>query len=177
MTRKEFTNLVQQLGKKLYYFAFRILRNQEEAEDVVQEIFLKLWKMNEKLGDYRSIEALATTMTKNYCIDLIRKKRIISPIEADPVTSGSLTGLSPYENMVLRESDEIIRNIIEKMPESSGMLIKLHDIEGKTYEEIAESTGFNINTLRVNISRARKYIRDEFNKYNYERRVDQKAAD
>lgn len=177
MTREEFSNLVQQLGKKLYYFAFRILRNQEEAEDGVQEVFLKLWRMNEKLADYRSIEALATTMTRNYCIDLIRKNRIISPVEADSVSFGSLTEISPHESLVLRESDEIIRNIIEDMPEASRMLIKFHDLEGKSYEEIAESTGQNINTLRVNISRARKHIRDEFNKYNYERRGNQKAAD
>jgi RNA polymerase sigma-70 factor (ECF subfamily) len=79
--------------------------------------------------------------------------------------------------MVLKESDEIIRNIIENMPEATGMLIKFHDLEGKSYEEIAESTGQNINTLRVNISRARKYVRDEFNKYNYERRGNKKASD
>jgi RNA polymerase sigma-70 factor (ECF subfamily) len=176
MTREEFTNLVQQLGKKLYYFAFRILHNQEEAEDGVQEVFLKLWKMNEKLADYRSIEALATTMTRNYCIDLIRKNRVIMPVGTDQVFTVSLTEPSPHEYMVLRESDEIIRKIIENMPETSGMLIKLHDLEGKSYEEIAESTGQNINTLRVNISRARKFIRDEFNKYNYERRGNQKAA-
>jgi RNA polymerase sigma-70 factor (ECF subfamily) len=177
MTREEFSNLVQQLGKKLYYFAFRILRNQEEAEDGVQEVFLRLWKMNDKLADYRSIEALATIMTRNYCIDLIRKNRNVSPVKADSVSFDNLTEISPLESMVLRESDEIIRNIIENMPEASRMIIKYHDLEGKSYEEIAESTGQNINTLRVNISRARKHIRDEFNKYNYERRGNQKAAD
>ena len=100
MTREEFSNLVQQLGKKLYYFAFRILRNQEEAEDGVQEVFLRLWKMNDKLADYRSIEALATTMTRNYCIDLIRKNRNVSPVKADSVSFDNLTEISPLESMV-----------------------------------------------------------------------------
>ena len=75
MTRKDFDHLVQQQSRKLYGFAFRILRNQEEAEDVVQEIFIKLWKMGEKLDEYKSIDALATAMTKNYCIDLLRKQK------------------------------------------------------------------------------------------------------
>jgi RNA polymerase sigma-70 factor (ECF subfamily) len=170
MNREEFSTLVEQLGKKLYFFAFRIVRNQEEAEDAVQEVFIRLWKMNEKLSDYRSIEAFATTMTRNYCIDLIRKNRFFYPGEPDAAVLNMLTEPSPHESMVIRESDNIIRDIIEKLPESSGRLIRLHDLEGRSYEEIAEMTGQNINTLRVNISRARKYIRDEYNKHNYERR-------
>ena len=75
MTRTDFNDLIQQLSRKLYGFAFRILRNQEEAEDAVQEIFIKLWKMGQKLDEYNSIDALATTMTKNYCIDQIRKQK------------------------------------------------------------------------------------------------------
>jgi len=170
MSREEFSNLVQQLGRKLYFFAFRILRNQEESEDVVQEIFIRLWKMNEKLTDYRSIEALATTMTRNYCIDLIRKNRLVYSGDTEAGALNLLTEASPHENLVIRESDKIIRDIIENLPESSRILIKMHDLDGRSYEEIADMTGHNINTLRVNISRARKYIRDEFNKYNYERR-------
>jgi RNA polymerase sigma-70 factor, ECF subfamily len=65
MSRTDFNDLVHQLNRKLYGYAFRILRNQEEAEDAVQEVFIKLWKMNEKLSEYNSIDALATTMTKN----------------------------------------------------------------------------------------------------------------
>ena len=75
MTRTDFNHLIQRQSRKLYGFAFRILRNQEEAEDVVQEIFIKLWKMGEKLDEYKSIDALAITMTKNYCIDLLRKQK------------------------------------------------------------------------------------------------------
>ena len=74
MTRPEFNQLIQQLTRKLYGFAFRILRSREEAEDVVQEIFIRLWKMGNKLDEFKSPEALATTMTKNYCIDMIKKK-------------------------------------------------------------------------------------------------------
>jgi len=54
------------------------------------------------------------------------------------------------------------------MPENIRNILQLHDLDGKSYEEIAEVTGQNINTLRVNISRARKFVRDEFNKYHNE---------
>jgi RNA polymerase sigma-70 factor (ECF subfamily) len=72
--------------------------------------------------------------------------------------------------MVLKESGMIIESIIEKMPENIRTILLLHDIDGKSYEEIALATGQNINTLRVTISRARKIIRDEFNIFHNEQR-------
>ena len=66
MTRADFNDLVRQLNRNLYGYAFRILRNQEEAEDAVQEVFIKLWKLGDKLNDYNSIGALAITMIKNF---------------------------------------------------------------------------------------------------------------
>jgi RNA polymerase sigma-70 factor (family 1) len=170
MNRESFSILVQQQSRKLYGFAFRILRNQEEAEDVVQDIFLKLWNMRERLSEYRSIEALAATMTRNHCIDLIRKQKIEYSVEIDLNNYSNISVNSPFDNMVMKESGMIIEGIIEKLPDNIRTVLRLHDIDGKTYEEIAEITGHNINTLRVNISRARKIIRDEFNIYQNEKR-------
>jgi len=170
MSKPDFDSLVQLLNRKLYGFAFRILRNQEEAEDVVQEIFIKLWKMGEKLNDYKSIDALATTMTRNYCIDLLRKQKhsFIGDFNIDNYQE--LTTSSPHEQVENRESNDIIFNIVENLPELYKVVVSLRDIEGMSYEEIAEKTDQNINTLRVTLSRARRLIRDEYNKYQYERR-------
>jgi len=176
MTRQEFDNLVQQLSRKLYGFAFRILRNREEAEDVVQEIFIKLWRMGQKLDEYKSIEALATAMTKNYCIDILRKQSHKYKSDLNIINFQNLTSPSPQEQLENRESGEILTTIIESLPAIYKSLIKLRDIEGVSYEEIAEKTDQNINTLRVTLSRARKIIRDEYNKYQYERRGIEKAA-
>ncbi|HUX59060.1 MAG TPA: RNA polymerase sigma factor [Bacteroidales bacterium] len=170
MTRNDFNNFVQQLSRKLYGYAFRILRNQEDAEDAVQEIFVKLWNMGDKLDKYKSVDALAITMTKNYCIDQLRKHKNIYHEENRRQDYKYFASPSPHEQMEIRESNEIIHNIIDRLPEGSGDIIRLRDIEGFSYEEIAEKTGQNINTLRVTISRARRIIRDEFNKYQYEHR-------
>ena len=170
MSRSEFDNLIRQQSRKLYGFAFRILRNQEEAEDVVQEIFLKLWKMGNKLDEYKSIEALATTMTRNYCIDLIRRQKNDYRGDFSTLDLPNLTSVSPHDQMENRESGEILNKIINGLPEPYRVVIKLRDIEGISYEEIAAKTRQNINTLRVTLSRARKIIRDEYKKYQYERR-------
>jgi RNA polymerase sigma factor (sigma-70 family) len=170
MTRPDFNDLVQQLSRKLYGYAFRILQNQEEAEDAVQEIFIKLWRMGKRLNEYNSIDALATTMTKNYCIDQLRKQKHVYPGEHNNHDYHYITSPSPHEQMESRESNDIIHNIIDHLPDIYKVVIRLRDIEGLSYEEIAEKTDQNINTLRVTLSRARRFIRDEYNKYQYERR-------
>jgi RNA polymerase sigma factor (sigma-70 family) len=169
MTRDTFNECVRQLSRRLYAHAFRFLLIQEEAEDAVQEIFIKLWNMKEKLDEYRSIEALATTMTKNYCIDQLRRGKHLF-MEYDKQDYDFRAAPSPHEEMEKRESDEIIRGIIERLPDAYKILIRLRDIEGLSYEEIVEKTGQNINTIRVTISRARGLLRDEYIKYNNESR-------
>jgi len=70
----------------------------------------------------------------------------------------------------LRESDNIIRSLIDNLPDIYKVVIKLRDIDGLSYEEIAEKTGQNINTIRVTLSRARGFIRVEYKKYHDEHR-------
>lgn len=170
MTRTDFNDLVRQHNRTLYGYAFRILRNQEEAEDAVQEVFIKLWNLGKKLDEYKSIGALATTMIKNLCIDQLRKRKHLFKEEHEVHEFQNTVSESPHELMESMESANIIYQIIDKLPDLYKDLIKLRDIEDLSYEEIVDKTGQNINTLRVTISRARKMIREEFNKYQYERR-------
>jgi RNA polymerase sigma-70 factor (ECF subfamily) len=170
MTRTDFNDLVKQLSRKLYGYAIRILSNQEEAEDAVQEVFVKLWKMGEKLDEYNSIEALATTMVKNYCIDQVRKRKRTPLVEFENQGNKLLSSPSPQEQLESRETGEIVNNIIEHLPEANRLIVRLREIDGLSYEEIAEITGQNVNALRVILSRTRKIIRDEYNKHYYERK-------
>jgi RNA polymerase sigma factor (sigma-70 family) len=176
MNRPDFDNLIRQLNRKLYGFAFRILRNQEEAEDVVQEVFIKLWKMGQKLDEYRSIDALATTMTKNCCIDLLRKQSHNYTEDFSGKEYHIAASASPEEVMENRETGDILNRIIAGLPDLYRVVIQMRDIDGTSYEEIALETNQNVNTLRVTLSRARKIIRDEYNKYQYERRGIEKAC-
>lgn len=170
MTINDFNDLVKRLSHKLYVYAFRILRNQEEAEDAVQEIFIRLWKMGKKLARYDSIDALATTMIKNYCIDQLRKQKHSFIGENKNNEYHIITSPSPHEQLENRESGDLIHSIIEHLPDYYKIVITLRDIEGLSYDEIAEKTSQNINTLRVTLSRARSIIRAEYNKYQNERR-------
>jgi RNA polymerase sigma-70 factor (ECF subfamily) len=126
--------------------------------------------MQEKLIDYNSIDALAVTMTKNYCIDQIRKQKNIYHEEQRNHADLQMTSPSPHEQLESMESNQLIHNIIDSLPDIYKVIIKLKEIDGFSYEEIAIKTNQNINTLRVTLSRARRLIRDEYNKYQYERK-------
>ena len=71
MTAKEFKKLVIPMGKKLYNFARLFLRDEAEADDAVQEVFIKLWKLRKKLGEYRNLEAFAMKINKNWLFSIL----------------------------------------------------------------------------------------------------------
>jgi len=175
MTRADFNDLVKKLNRKLYLYAFRILKNRAGAEDCVQEVFLKLWKMNTRLGEYKSIDALATTMVKNISIDQLRKHKFTDS-NIDNYSFYQTLDPSPQEQLERSETMLIMDRIIETLPENYRNLIRFRDIEGLSYEEISEKTQLNINALRVNLSRARKIVRNEFIKYSNERRGNKETS-
>jgi RNA polymerase sigma factor (sigma-70 family) len=176
MTRDEFNKLVHSISRKLYGYAYRILRDQEGSEDAVQEVFVKLWKMKTRLDEYESVEALAATMVKNYSIDQIRKQKHIEKDDKSHLTFYYDPEPSPHDKLEIDETSLSIRKIINNLPEIYRVIIHLRDIEELSYEEIAEKTGQNINTLRVNLSRARKVVRDEYKKYYNEFRGNKTLA-
>ncbi|OFY63965.1 MAG: hypothetical protein A2V64_05755 [Bacteroidetes bacterium RBG_13_43_22] len=169
MTRDAFNDIIDRLNRKLYVIAYRILKNQQESEDVVQEVFLKMWTMKEKLNKYDDITALAVTMTRNNCIDLLRKRKNINSEKngSDVLTADSSP--SPYDRLVSLENREIISEIIEDLPDAWRDLIKQREINGLSYEEIALQSGMNINNLRVVLSRARQMIKEKYISYTNER--------
>ena len=76
MNQNEFVQMIQPFKDKMFRLAKRLLISAEEAEDATQEVLVKLWNKKESLSDYNSVEALAMTMTKNYCLDQLKSKRV-----------------------------------------------------------------------------------------------------
>ena len=170
MNLQEFQKTVYPLKNKLFRFAKRMLDQTEEAEDVVQEAFIKLWNRRDKLDDYRSVEALAMIMTKNLCLDRIKAKRY--PVENMENHRQFLENM-PEEPEV--DHSDLIRGIhqaIKLLPEQQQIIVHLRDIEGYEFEQIAEIVDMNDNAIRVALSRARKRIRELLTKtkvYEYQR--------
>lgn len=170
MTREAFNDIIHLHYRKLYFIAFRILKNSQEAEDVVQDVFMKMWMMKEKLDNYKDVGALAVTVTKNCSIDMVRKWKHIDSSGDEPEIYSRLLSLSPHDLFVNSENAGILNEIIDNLPDNFRRIIRMRDIEGLSYEEIEGKTSISINNLRVILSRARKMIKDKYSTYSYERR-------
>jgi RNA polymerase sigma-70 factor (ECF subfamily) len=167
MTIETFKIEVLPLKHKLYRIAKRLLNNIPEAEDAVQETFLRLWTKRDVLNEYRSIEAFTITIIKNMCLDRMKSKGY----NTDELTEyhEKMGETTPHTKLELADSYEKIQRIIQSLPEQQRMIIHMRDIEEYDLDEIAEITELNMNTVRVNLSRARKKVREMLTKtYNYE---------
>lgn len=158
MELKQFKISVLPLRSKLLCYAQKLTEESADAEDAVQEVMLKLWNIRQQLDDYRSIEALSMTMTRNACMDQWRSKRT-DTLSLDQVQAPSPTATP---ERLLEEKDEfrLMREIIASLPPLQQAIIRMKDIEEYETEEIAEITGCKAEAIRSNLSRARKKVRD-----------------
>ncbi|WP_242093237.1 RNA polymerase sigma factor [Aestuariivivens sediminicola] len=166
MTQREFLNIVMPFKDKVFRLAKRILISTEEAEDATQEVMLKLWNNKAKIAEYRNVEAFSMTMTKNYCFDKLKSKqsqnlKIVHSNYEDKHTT-------LQRQVELNDSVSWVAKIIEELPEQQKLIIQLRDIEEYDYDEIADMLNMNQTAVRVNLSRARKTIREKLtNTHNY----------
>ncbi|MGB8357965.1 MAG: RNA polymerase sigma factor [Bacteroidales bacterium] len=177
MTPEEFRKVFLPEGRRLYALAFRYLNNREEAEDVVQEVMMKLWEERENSDRYSNPAGWCTTVTRNHCIDLLRRrKRMIM----DDIREGNTMTEKVDEIFGTNDSNEaasLVTSIVGRMKEPYRSAVILRDIEGYSYEEAAEAMKTSVGALRTVLSRARKSIREEMERiYNYGTGKDTKTA-
>lgn len=164
MKSSEFKLLVMPYSDRLYRMAFRLMGNREEAEDVVQEVYLKLWKMREELPGYNSIEALSIRITRNLCLDCLRRRKTNQEALKKEAYKGNGYSETPSESLEKKEKAEVVQTLITALPEPQRSLVHLRHMEGKEYDEIAQMVNMNVNAIRVSISRARKQMREMLEK-------------
>ena len=153
------------LRGKIYNYSLKMLENTEEAEDTVQEVFLKLWEMRAKLSEYDSVEAFAVTMTKNMCLNKLsfRQRHVREELQQIQNIGNSETAEQQLENA---DAVDKVKQIIETLPPLQKMIIKMRDIEDYDMDTIAEITGCTEEAVRMNLSRARKKVKEMFFKIN-----------
>lgn len=161
MDLHEFKQKILPAKDKLYRLAKGFLRNREDAEDLLQDVLLKLWTNKQTLDTYHSVEALAMTTTKNMCLDQLRARKYRRAVDIDghEVDSGYT---SPDKLAELSDSESLMQRLMDALPEQQKWVLHLREVEGYSYEEMEELTGLNVNNLRVILSRARKSMRDGY---------------
>ncbi len=167
MTAEEFKNKALPYSRKLYPMLFRILKDQEETMDALQDLMVKLWTKRDELENCTNLHSYIYTMAKNHGFDLLKKKRpsAITEHEENKILNFSDNG----KEQETKEKFEHVRNVIERLPEKMRTVIQMRDIDGFTFEEIKDITGYEIKYIRVILSRARLKVKQEVEKiYEYD---------
>ncbi|MCF8224982.1 MAG: RNA polymerase sigma factor [Bacteroidales bacterium] len=159
MRSSEFRQKLIPFSSRLFRLAFGLLGNREEAEDTVQEVYLKLWKMRNDLEQYDSLEAFSMSITRNVCLDYLRRKKIERRAYSQSDENNSYDP-DPSVKLEIKEKALLINHLISQLPEPQRSLIYYRHIEGKEYKEIEDLVGMKENAIRVSISRARKKLRE-----------------
>ena len=152
MTTQDYNNCVDQHADGVYRFILKNLKDEQDAQDVVQDAFEKLWINHRKLDSKKAKSYLFTT-AYHTMIDHIRKYRNLCSIEDIPETSNDT--FHDYSDL-----KEVLDEALEKLNDVQRSVILLRDYEGYSYQEIGEITNLNESQVKVYIYRARLFLKN-----------------
>ncbi len=162
MKEISFTNDVYPLKDKLFRLALRICLNRQDAEDIVQDTLVKVWDMRDEWQDIHNIEVYSMRICQNLALDRIEKKERHNVSLDEMVHDRADTSLAQDSMLIRQQEYASVSKIIGTLPEKQRATIQLRDIEGKSYQEIADIMGITVADVKVNIFRARQTIKDRF---------------
>lgn len=158
MTPESLTETYRSLSDGLYRMAYYILESQSDAQDAVQDLFIKLWSTRDQLDTVLNLKAYCTTLMKNLCIDRLRRE---SKVQSTELTFDMAETRQIEDDIMAKEKLQRVMAAIEKLPARQRDVMRMYVFEEKSYDEIAHITGLSNLTLRVLLSNARKSLRNE----------------
>lgn len=165
MSVDDFHSLVREHRDRVFNLAYYSLRHREDAEDVTQEVLIRLWNHR------RTLEAPAVTawlikVTRNACYDLlrrhvVRRRHFDEGREDDTLEAVAADRPDPHDHAEASDFRQHLETALRRLPEHYRTVLILREIEGLKYDEIADATGRPLSSVKVILHRGRKMLRDE----------------
>jgi RNA polymerase sigma-70 factor (ECF subfamily) len=159
-TIAEYESLFRQHYSFLCLVAFRIVRDQNAAEDIVQDFYLDIWQRRSEIKSIGSFQAYATRAVKNGAISFLRKQQVLSDEQLNTLSDG----VNPFEEKELVISGEAITSkvmeVVALLPEERKKIFLLYVIDRLSYAQIAEKQNVSLNTVKTQMKRAYAFIRE-----------------
>ncbi|MDR1407471.1 MAG: sigma-70 family RNA polymerase sigma factor [Tannerella sp.] len=162
MDAKEFTERFYPFHLKLYRVAHALLDSPDDAEDILQDVYCRLWDRRDELSDLRRPEAFCVMLVRNLCIDFLRSPGRRTDDHADGMRQIT-TDTTPESEFVSAESMQRMEMLIYRLPEKQRIVMQMRTYGECTSEEIEAATGESAANVRVLLSRARKTLREWLN--------------
>ena len=161
MNAREFKQRFMPFHRLLYRVAFHLTGNVQDAEDLLQDTYLKLWQKRNDLRDEAVTQAYLVTLMRNLLRDRQRLKRIDSSAELkdelSPPDERSLEG-----QIAAKDEASKMESLISQLPEREGRVIRMHLVEERSYEEIEQDTGLTQGNIRIIVMRTKQKLKQQF---------------
>ncbi|CAK7046869.1 RNA polymerase sigma factor [Parabacteroides sp. APC149_11_2_Y6] len=164
MDADSFKRLFLPLHPKLFRIAYALVESKADAEDILQDAYCKLWNRRDELAGIQSPEAFCVTLVKNLCLDFLRSAHANRHDEEITEAITLSTDSSPEKELETQDKIRQVRRLINKLPQNQRQVLKLRGINDCSLDEIEQITGLSAVNIRVLLSRARKIIREQFEK-------------
>ena len=165
MDAVQYEAVFHRMRDKLYRYALRFVRESEAAEDVVQDVMVKLWQKREETDAIENLEAWLMVLTKNRALDVLRK---VKDNQVSMDEAYHLSDNAPMADKQLENADLMVQldQCLTQLSEKQRTVFHLREIEQMTYEEIAQMTGHTLEDVKVSLFRARKHIQRMLTRIN-----------
>lgn len=166
-----FAGLIQSCGDKAYNFAYRLAGNEPDARELVQEAFAKAFEHGESYDPERPFDSWLLRILHNVFLDSMRRHSHTRTVSLDapaPVSDAGWADLIPEDSplpgdeMVKRESLDLLQMALERLPMAYKASVTLCDIEGRSYEDISQVMGIPVGTVRSRIHQGRVLLRKAY---------------
>lgn len=155
-----FTHIYHLYFKRLYLYSFQFTKSAHEAEDIVQDVFAKLWSNRRSLTAERPLQSLLFVMTKNHLISAYRKN-INSPVYEDYVDYCNIAHHYDHCSIEYEEFVAHVHKVISTLPKAQQKVVIMSKLQQMTNREIARALGINEQSVKNYLSQAMKIVRDK----------------
>jgi RNA polymerase sigma-70 factor (ECF subfamily) len=159
--KKAFNFLFHQYYTALCFFANNILHNEDEAKDIVQDSFVKLWNSRNAKYYSETVKSFLYTIVRNGCLNVLKKRKVVIKAEQELKKGIELSDVDPFDEITHAEIIREVFGAIDVLPSQMQKVFKLYYMEGKNYKEIATTLHTSSETVRKQKSTALKIIRQK----------------
>lgn len=165
--QQAFAEIVELYKDKIYHLAYRMLNNRHEAEDVVQETFLRVFKSLDRYDPNQKFSTWIYRIATNLCIDRLRKRKPTYSLDADMNDQEGLDGYSsipsddrtPESELMISETKKLIYDAIESLPAKYKSVMILRYLQDLSLQEISDVLDMPVTTIKTRVHRGREFLR------------------
>jgi RNA polymerase sigma-70 factor (family 1) len=153
-----FDRIFREHYNALANYAFTITRNRQDAEDVVQDVFIKMWRNHPEVIDTNEVKYYLLTAIKNTCISLLRKQAAV--VMVDPQETEFAAMATPVAPDPPRDIVALVNNALSLLPPQCLVIFKMSRFGQLTYQQIADELGISVKTVENQMGKALRIMRD-----------------